>query len=106
MENMIQNMNTILNGLNIKDECIKANQHRHLAHYDLKLSPGAKIREIESSSGEMALGLRCKTMPIIDVIPEEGIVRVKVAQRDADVLNFEELYKKSNPPNCSLPFLL
>jgi len=106
MENMIQNMNTILNGLNIKAECINANQHRHLAHYDLKLSPGAKIREIESSSGEMALGLRCKTMPIIDVIPEEGIVRVKVAQRDADVLNFEELYKKSNPPNCSLPFLL
>lgn len=99
-------MNQILKGLNIDAECIEAEKHRHLAHYDIKLTPGTKVRDLENNYREIALGLKSKTNPIIDPIPEKGIVRIKVAHRNADLLPFLELYNKTSKPEGCLQFLL
>jgi len=103
---MIQTMNNILNGLEIGASCIDAKQHRHLAYYDIKLSPGAKVRDLETNCREIALGLYAMKSPIIDVISKQGIVRIKVAHSEATVLPFNQLYNNSIAPEGTLQFLL
>lgn len=103
---MITSCNKVLEGLKIKAKCIRAERHRHLAIYDLKLEPGCKVRQIETVSREIALGLRSKTNPIIIPITEFGIVRLTMAYDSAQTLLFNDLYEVAEKPKGILPVLL
>lgn len=94
-----------LKALNIDGTCIKFEQHRHLAFYDVKLAPGTLVSRIERRTREIALEIQSKTAPIVKLIPEEGIVRLHVAMQDSDILKFSDLYQ-SAPKNMALPVLL
>lgn len=85
-------MNEILEGLRIKGVCNNVKVYRHLAFFDIVLSPGSSVRKLETKSREIALGIKSKTTPIVKVIPERGIVRLQVAMRQADSVSIESLY--------------
>ena len=98
--------NQVLSGLQIKATCVNAEQHRHLAFYDLRLDSGCRVRRIELFSREIALGVRSKTSPIITSIPEKGIVRIRVANETSDILKFDDLYQADEKPVGIFPCLL
>jgi S-DNA-T family DNA segregation ATPase FtsK/SpoIIIE len=106
MAQLIQTMNEILSKLEIKAECVNAERHRHLAFFDINLSIGTKISKIESYSKEIGLALKCKTSPIVTIIPELGVVRIKVAFDKAPVIHFNELSNNASEGKGTLPLLL
>jgi len=107
MSQELQNkMSEALKSLGIYAVCINAKQHRHLAFFDLKLEQGERIRKIEMLIRELGLLLNSKETPILSTCNDRGVVRIKVAFRDADVLPIESLFKKATVPPGTLPFLL
>lgn len=101
-------LNSILNGLKIKGECIAVRQHRHLVFCEIILAPGQKVRKLETSAREIGLALKAKTTPIISVNSEKGVVSIQFAVRAADVLSFEELWHNhiNAIPKGILPYLI
>lgn len=99
-------MNEALRSLDINARCVNAKQHRHLAFFDLYLDQGSRIRKIEMSARELGLLLKSKTTPIVVPYPEKGVVRVKVAFREADILPLDGLFKRELVPHGILPFLI
>lgn len=106
MENLITHMNNVLGELSLKAKCVKAERHRHLAFFDLKLDSGCRVKRLETFSREIALGLKSMTEPYIYPISNEGVVRVEVAMDKSDVLHFDELWNDTEAPAGILPFLI
>lgn len=109
MENSIcSDMQVVLNKLGIKGQCVAGERHRHLAHFDIRLDTNkSAIRNLSNACGEIALGIRSKTIPFLKVIPEEGIVRLQVAMTEAAPISHKELiFNKSVPLSHTFPLLL
>lgn len=97
---MLNAMNEVLQGLGIQGKCVRAETHRHLAFYDIKLNRAASaLSKLRRSSQEIALHLQTKTLPIVNLIPEEGVVRLQVALKDAEPINLSSLYSGEWVPN-------
>jgi len=101
---MTKSMNDVLSGLRIDGECVQASSHRHMAFYDLRLSASANIRRLENRAREIACAIESKTIPIIKVIPELGVVRLQVATRNADCITFEDLSANEDIPEIDEMF--
>jgi S-DNA-T family DNA segregation ATPase FtsK/SpoIIIE len=100
-------MNKVLQGLNIDAECVHYESHRHLAFFDLELSPNTPVRKIESALREIALGIRSKTTPILKVMSDKGIVRLQVAMADAETVSLRTLLLgDSVPQHMIFPMML
>jgi S-DNA-T family DNA segregation ATPase FtsK/SpoIIIE len=101
-------MNKVLQCLEIKGQCIRAESHRHLAFFDIQLEPESMaLQKLLRSANEISLHLRTKTIPIMRLIPELGIVRVQVALKEAEPVALMELYSgESIPSEMVFPFLL
>lgn len=107
MESQRIQLNAILQGLNIKGSCVKYREHRHLAFYDVALESSATVGRIERRTREIALGIHSQTPPIVQVLPREGVVRLRVALREAETLPFEKIYDVAkSPSDYLLPVLL
>jgi S-DNA-T family DNA segregation ATPase FtsK/SpoIIIE len=103
----IEQLNNIFADLNINAKCFSCRKHRHFAFYDVKLGAGTKIKKIESSSREIALGLLSKSNPIISSVPEEGILRIKTTFKSNEVIDFNNLLQShKNKLSGILPLLL
>lgn len=107
-ETMMNSMNEVLQGLGIQGACVRAEAHRHLAFYDIKLDRKASaLGKLRRSAQEIALHLKTKTVPIMRLVPEEGIVRLQVALNDAQPVSLHTLYKGEwIPDNMVFPMLL
>jgi S-DNA-T family DNA segregation ATPase FtsK/SpoIIIE len=81
----IQNqMNSVLNELGIAGSCVKAKAHRHLAYFDIELERNlSALPKLQRSTRQISLAIKSKTVPIIDIVSNEGIVRLQVALTDA-----------------------
>jgi len=106
MNEMINSLNGVLAGFKINATCVKAYRHRHLAMYDVCLEPGCRIRRLELYAREIALALKSKSNPVVQSIPENGIVRITVAASAAEVLPFARLAEGAKSPGGVLPLLL
>lgn len=102
---MVEKLNDALVGFKIDAQCINARTHRHFGFYDLHLGPKCQISKIVKMSGEIALKIRSKSVPIVKSIPEEGIVRLQVAMSAPEPINFQAMYKSGDKPKGLLPFL-
>lgn len=102
---MTTTLNQVLQAFKIKANCVSANQHRHFSFYDLELEPGTKISKINQYSKEIALALKSKSVPIVKMMPELGIVRLQLVHKQAELLSFNELYDNSAKEDSFLPFL-
>lgn len=105
---MLTSMNEVLQGLGIQGTCVRAEAHRHLAFYDIKLDRKASaLGKLRRSAQEIALHLKTKTVPIMRLVPEEGIVRLQVALSDAQPVSLNDLYcGEWIPTNMVFPMLL
>lgn len=99
-------LNQVLESFKIHAECVGANHHRHFAYYNLKLQPGCKVNKITQFSKEIALALHSASVPIIKLIPAEGIVRLQVTFGHSEILLLKDLFTKSITPKGTLPFCL
>ena len=101
-------IDSILKSFKIRGHCKDVKEHRHYKLYDIELDPGQSIKKIETNAREIGLALRSLTIPIVTTISGSGIVRLQVATRTADMINFDELYGRSinNRPDGLLTFLL
>ena len=104
---MQEQMNAVLEGLGIAGTCIRAESNRHLAFFDIALDLNSSaLRKLERSTKEIALHLRTKTVPILRLVPEMGIVRLQAAMRESDTIPLWDLYKGQTIPNQVFPFLI
>lgn len=101
-------MNDVLAGLGIQGICVRAEVHRHLAFFDIELDRKASaLNKLKRSLQEIALHLRTKTVPIMRLIPKEGVVRLQVALDDAEGVKLSSLYQNEWVPNDMVfPMLL
>lgn len=106
MEHYKELMSNVLGALDIQAECINVGQNKNIIFFDLRLFGQSKISKIESFSREIGLGLKSFSMPNISVLPEKGIIRLKVAIGPAPVIDFNGLYHESVMPQGLLQFLL
>ena len=93
----IQNINSILSSFKVRATCQDHRKAGHISIYDLVLAHGARVKDIEKFSQEIALALRSKTFPLCKAIPALGIVRLQVIEDSPSKINFfskvEELKK-------------
>lgn len=90
-------MNAVLNDLAIAGTCVRAEEHHHLAFFDIRLQVkrGALNKLINNSTlKQIALAMCTKTVPIAKIIPDEGVVRLQVALREASPISFKNLICK------------
>ena len=108
MEQIIEReLTNILQSLKIDGSCIASRSHRHLAFYDVRLKPGASINRLERYAREIALGLRSKTVPLMKFMPEEGIVRLQVANAESELLPLNNFFEDTWIPSLpQLPIIL
>lgn len=102
----INTLNDVLKSFKIDAICVDFKQHRHFSFYDLQLRPGCRISKINLLSKELALALKTRTIPMIKPISEQGIVRLQLTHKSAELLTFDELCANATPGKGILPFLL
>jgi S-DNA-T family DNA segregation ATPase FtsK/SpoIIIE len=106
MEHYKELISNVLGSLDIQAECVDVGHNKNIVFFDLRLFGNAKISKIESFNREIGLGLRSFSIPNISVIPEKGIVRIKIATGPAPLINFNELYNYQQKPKGVMQFLL
>lgn len=98
--------NKILQSFNLTARCINFKQVRNISIFDLKLPPGAKVRELRAYSEELALALRSKTLPLFRLDPIQGIVKMELVNTDSSRLDLLPNFLKKKLPAGNLPFYL
>jgi len=101
-----QSINDILTSFKINAECVDTKSQRHFAFYDLSLKEGCKIAKIKNCLPEIALKLKSRSIPFIDFIPSEGIVRLQVIEKNPETLPLDKMIESNPVPNGVLPFLI
>jgi DNA segregation ATPase FtsK/SpoIIIE, S-DNA-T family len=103
---MQEAMNNVLSALRINGKCVRAESHRHLAFYDVAVE-ASSLRRLERSAKEIAISLRSKTIPIMKLVPELGVVRMQMALTDAKPVPLMSLmYGEKFPSEMVFPFLI
>jgi len=90
----MEEINYILNKLKIKAICKNFFNDKNCIFIDLNLIEDGKISDITKNIDDITLNLKFKNKPIIDVLYELGIIRLKFIKNDLD-LDFD-LYKYIN----------
>ena len=88
----IEQLNDIFNSFKIKAECINFNVIRNISSYDVSLSSGTRVRDLEKFSQEIAMALRALNKPLIKVIPKLGIVQMQFSNNEFGELSLLEEY--------------
>lgn len=101
-----ENLNHILESFKVKAECISYSKIRNVSLYDLHLTPGTRVRELQKFSDEIALALRAKTRPLVRVMSELGIVRLEIIDENPHKISFFEELNKLEKPKGSIPMYL
>jgi DNA segregation ATPase FtsK/SpoIIIE, S-DNA-T family len=96
---ILTEMNSVLNELGISGSCIKAKAHRHLAYYDINLERKQSVLgKLQRSTQQIALAIKSQTVPILKLVPEEGVVRLQVALSKAQPISLLNiLYNETVP---------
>lgn len=101
-------MNTVLNQLGIDGQCVRAERNRHLAFYDVSLACRSTVlSKLSRNLSSIALAIKSHTIPLMRLVPENGIVRLQVALGTAQPVSLNELFAGEYiPENMVFPLLL
>ena len=103
---MIESVNEAFEAFKISAECINAEKHGHFAFFDIVLSPGTRISEIQKYSDELAIALKTHSSFTLKPLPSKGIIRLQTTYGVAEKILFDSLYSASLPPKSMyFPFL-
>jgi DNA segregation ATPase FtsK/SpoIIIE, S-DNA-T family len=102
-------MNGILNDFGIEGTCIRAEVNRHLAFYDIRPAriPSA-LKKLKGNADGIAIALQSQTVPIMRLVPEQGIIRLQCALSEAEPIELMKLFYESDfiPNSFVFPMLL
>jgi len=84
-------MQQLLEQLKIKADVVNVETNGIVSRYYLKLQPGGKVKKIENCANEIALGLKSYSIPIVKLIPEEGLVSVEILTKPQGIVEFNSL---------------
>lgn len=102
----IENLNHILRSYNIKADCVSYGKIRNVSLYDLRLEPGARVRELQKFADEISLSLKSKTRPLVRIMSELGIVRLEVVDEKPHLISYFEDIQKLTVPDGDIPMFL
>lgn len=101
-----EELNAILKAFNVSAKCVSCNKIRNVSLYDLSLTPGTRVKDLQKFSDELALAMRAKARPLIRVMSELGIVRLEVIDEDPHKISFFEETKRLTTPKGNIPMYL
>lgn len=101
-----ESLNNILKSFKVKAECVNYSKVRNVSLYDLRLEPGARVRELQKFSDEIALAMKAKARPLVRVLSELGIVRLEVIDENPHKISFFDEVQKLTTPKASIPMYL
>jgi DNA segregation ATPase FtsK/SpoIIIE, S-DNA-T family len=99
----IENLNHILRSYKIKADCTNYSKIRNVSLYDLRLEPGARIRELQKFADEISLSLKAKTRPLVRIMSDLGIVRLEVVDEKPHLISYFDDIQKLSIPDGSVP---
>lgn len=99
-------MQQILQQLKIKADVVRHESNGIMSKYYLRLQPGGRVNKIERCATEIALGLKSYSIPIVRVIPEEGLVSVELLTNPQEYVGFEELIEDLAKSEGDLPVIM
>jgi len=102
----IQNFNAILHSFKIKADCVNSRQVDNYYYYDVKLSPAAKVKDLQRYSDEISLALRSPCKPGVRVLHSEGVVRLEFVSPREKPLQYFEFITETDIPSGDLVCLL
>lgn len=102
----ISDFNKILKSFNIKADCINYNHVDNYCYYDLRLNPGAKVRDIKKYSDEISLALKTPAKPNLKILHSNGVVRLEFAFPRQNMLKLFDYFTNEHIPKGDLVCLL
>jgi DNA segregation ATPase FtsK/SpoIIIE, S-DNA-T family len=104
--NAVETMNVILRDYKIPAKCINYQHNDGFFLYDLTLKPVAKVNDLKRYLDEIALALKMPCKPRLNILREQGIVRLEFAGRRQHILNLLDIFTNRDIPvgeiNCLL----
>ena len=89
-------MQMLLEQLKIKADVISVETNGTMSKYYLRFKPDGRIGKLERCANEIALGLKSYSIPIIRIIPEQGLVSVELLIKPLDTVLFSNLVDSFN----------
>lgn len=102
----IQEFNKILKSFNIKANCVNHNHVDNYSYYDLRLNPGAQVKDIKKYTDEISLVLKTPCKPNIKIIHGSGVVRLEFALPRNNMLKLFDYFTNNHIPKGELICLL
>jgi len=102
----VTNLNSILNSLNIKAECVNFSKIENYYYYDLSLKPKGKVKDIQKYIDEISLFLKSSSRPNIKVVHEQGVVRLEFVEPRKSKLDFYSYIKSQDKISGDIVCLL
>lgn len=78
-EELKNQLNKVLDGFKLGATCVSASAHGHFGTWDVRLKPEKNIKDIERKLREIALFLRCESLPILSIDYPHGLIKMSAA---------------------------
>lgn len=101
-------MQEILRQLKIDAEVVHTEHNEVMSKYYLRLKNGTRVSKIERCATEIALGIRAYSKPILQVIPQDGLISLELLMNPLKDIRFSSLantFRKTSS-DVKLPLLL
>lgn len=98
--------NNILESFGINAQCVFHQQSDNYSFYDLRLSPSAKVKDIQKYSDEISLALKTVCKPGIKIMHEQGLVRLEFASPRTTPLKLFDFFTNKHLPKGEINCLL
>jgi S-DNA-T family DNA segregation ATPase FtsK/SpoIIIE len=102
----ILTLNQVFHTLRIKAECKGFKQVRNISNYDVLLSDGGRLKDVERNALDIGLKLRAKAPPIVRPLMSEGLVRIQIVSDMPGKIDLHENLQSYAPPSGVVPFYL
>ena len=99
-------MQELLDELKIQATLKNIETNGNLNKYLLQLKPGGKIKAIENSVNEIALGLKTYGIPTIRMLTEQGLISVEAITKKPEHISFNSIKNSIYSSAHNLPILL
>lgn len=99
-------LNSILQSLKIKAECVDHRRVRNVSLFDLKLTGLGKVKDIEKYTNEISLALKAQTKALVKVIPSAGVVRLEICEGQPEKVSLFDGIDRGTKEQLALPMFL
>lgn len=102
----IHQFNSILHSFNIKANCVNYQQLENYFYFDVQLQDSTKVKDLQKIVDEISLSLKTPGKPNINILHEQGIVRLEFISHRKNVLKLFDMFSTTPVPkgtiNCVL----